>query len=314
MALTGDKLFIEDFFEGLKGELSLSCHVKGDAAEPKGKVSLLGKNIRIGDQEIDGVQLTSHIDGERVHVDSFVVTVAEGEKIRIDGWVSLNNYDLQIASDGISIERIYELQEHLPVEGKVFFHITGQGSFQNPALQGVVGLRDLGLSNESLEAFQLQVNVKNQDVRIYGKLPFDIEGRLQLQTRDFSVSAFFHETDLAPYLKIAGRHELNGAITGKIRIEGNAGAPDQIRAKIDISQLDLFWEKTALVKARQFKVSLEDNKIFVPRVYLDLWRTTRLSCPVFILTFSKGVSWNSKEAASLPVPLTLRQRAAFPCE
>ena len=270
MALTGDKLFIEDFFEGLKGELSLSCHVKGDAAEPKGKVSLLGKNIRIGDQEIDGVQLTSHIDGKRIHVDPFVVTVAEGEKIRVDGWVSLNNYDLQIASDGISIGRIYELQEHLPVEGKVFFHIAGQGSFQNPALQGVVGLRDLGLSNESLEVFQLQVNVKNQDVRICGKLPFDIEGRLQLQTRDFSVSALFHETDLAPYLKIAGRYELNGAITGKIRIEGNAGAPDQIRAKTDISQLDLFWEKTALVKARQFKVSLEDNKIFVPRVYLDL--------------------------------------------
>lgn len=271
VALTGDELCIEDFFEGLKGKLSVSCHVKGDAAEPRGKIYVLGKDIRLGDQEIDGVQLTSHLDGERVHVDPFVVTVAKGEKIVVNGWVSSDkDFDLEIVSKGISLTHIRGLQEEMPLEGQLFFNFSGQGNFKNPQFEGVVGLRDLQIDDNGLEDVKFQVFVKDQEARISGHLGFDLDGWFHLERSDFSVSVRFRDTDLTPYLKIAGPDGLNGAITGKIRIEGNASAPDQIRAETDISQLDLFLEKTVLVRARQFKVSLENKEISVPRVYLDL--------------------------------------------
>ena len=68
--------------------------------------------------------------------------------------------------------------------------------------------------------------------------------------KHFSASAGFDNTNLTPYLKIAGEAELNGSITGKIEVNGNAAVTgsDKRVGRIFLG-LRFFQETTRLLRA-----------------------------------------------------------------
>lgn len=271
IVLKGDTLFVEDFIEGMKGEFVLDGHVKGDMAHPRGRLNLNGKNVNVFKQKIDGIQLTSNLDGDRINFDPFVLMMAPGEKIVIDGWISLDkNYDLRLASQGISLKNIARLELGEVDNGRISFDFHGKGDFGNPQLQGKVALNELRFNHQHLEDGQFQVQIKDQTAHITGGLGFSLSANYHFQTHNFSASAGFDNTNLAPYLRIAGGQELNGFVTGKIEIKGNAAVPDQIIGSADISQLELFRKKSKLLSASDFKGFLNDGEISVPVVRLNL--------------------------------------------
>jgi translocation and assembly module TamB len=271
IALKGDALFVEDFLEGMKGKFILNGHVKGDMAHPRGRLNLKGENIHVYKQKIDGIQLTSNLDGDRINFDPFVAVIAPGEKIMIDGWISLDKrYHLRLASGGISLKNIARLELGEFDNGKISFNFHGKGNFDNPKIQGNVALTDLRFNNQHLKDGQFQVQIVDRTAHISGGLGFSLSANYHFQTQAFSASAGFDNTNLVPYLRIAGRKKLNGFVTGKIEISGNAAVPDQIIGSADISQLELFREKSKLLSAGDFKVFLDAGEISIPVVRLNL--------------------------------------------
>ncbi len=271
IVLKGDALFVEDFLDGMKGEFVLDGHVKGDMAHPRGRLNLKGKNINVYKQKVDGIQLTSNLDGDRINFDPFVLAIAPGEKIMIDGWISLDkNYHLRLVSRGISLKNIARLELGEVDNGRISFDFNGKGDFGNPQLQGKVTLNELRFNHQHLEDGQFQVQIEDRTAHITGGLGFSLSANYHFQTHTFSASAGFDNTNLAPYLRIAGGKELNGFVTGKIEIKGNTAIPDQIKGWADISQLELFREKTNLISARDFKAFLNVGEISIPVVRLNL--------------------------------------------
>ena len=270
LALTGENIFIKDFFQEFDGEFSLNCKLMGDRAKPEGKIFLKGKNISILGQKIDGVDLASRLEIDKLIFDSFGIIFAGGEKMLINGWASISNYDLQIVSDGISLHGIYGTGEDFPVKGMVSFDFSGEGSFKNPEFNGIAGLIDIEINGKSLEDFQVHGNLKNMDLHLYGESPFEFDARYQLQKKDFSVSALFNKTDLAPYLFFANQELLSSIITGKISLNGNALALKKVKVKGDISRLDLCWDTKTMAKARDFKFFLENKEFALSDFYLSL--------------------------------------------
>ena len=264
-------VYLQDFIQGMTGRLALKGDLGGSFFHPQGTITLTGDQLDLGVQKLDGIQLESRLDGEKVHVEPFLIAMAPGENIRTDGWVSLQKrYDLRTHTDGVSLNRIGPLKDQDFGNGKIAFNLAGQGSFEEPRLDGEITLFGVRINEQTLEDLKLEMEIQDQVARITGNLNFDLNAEYHLESRQFSLTAWFKETDLAPYFRLAGRDEMAGTITGRLEANGNADAPEKIRASTDLSRLSISMEGTELIRTRDFQASFEEGRIALPENRLVL--------------------------------------------
>ena len=249
IALKGDALFIEDFVEGIKGKFTLNGHISGDTAHPLGRLNLKGEHVDVYTRKVQEIRLASDFDGDRFNLDPFEIGIAPGETILLHGWIALNkDYHLRVASEGISLKNLAPLHLGDGNTGKVSFRFQGHGGVENPQINGEVILNELRFNDQPLQDERFQIEVKDRTAYISGGRNVALDATYHLQTHAFSVSAGFDNTNLTPYLKIAGPTKLRGSITGKIQAAGNARSPDQIKGSATISGIEIFSEKTPLLQ------------------------------------------------------------------
>ncbi|MGE0084059.1 MAG: translocation/assembly module TamB domain-containing protein [Desulfococcaceae bacterium] len=277
--IAGDTLFLEDFIKGIKGKLALSGHVSGTKNRPQGNITVEGKKIDTGMQKIEGVQLKSRLDGERVNIDSFLVTVAPGENIVTDGWISplRRSYDLRMTSEGISLKNIDSLSDQDFGKGKISFSLAGKGSFDNPNAEGDIKINGLTMKKKVLDDLKIRVDIKDQTARIIGNAYFDLNALYHLKSKDFNAKLRFDRTDLTPFFSLAGREDLKGSLTGIIEAAGNGGKPEDIRAVADIGALEIFLKEAELIRTSNAKVVFENGEISAPGIRLALLREGSLN-------------------------------------
>ncbi|MGA7145164.1 MAG: translocation/assembly module TamB domain-containing protein [Desulfobacterales bacterium] len=269
--LAGNSLSLNDFVQGMAGKFDLNGRFKGDMTHPKGKLEVYGKNVDLGIQKIHDVHLASHIDGDRAEIDPLTLAVVPGEKIVLRGWVSLNKqYELHMASNEISIKNIQKLAFLKTNEGKISFNLAGKSDFSHPKFKGQAILAGLMFTNKKLQKISFNIGVENQTAYIDGGPNFDLKATYELQTRSFSTSVRFDQTNLTPYLQLFGSKELNGAVTGIIDVKGKLRAPLRIDGSIKIARLALFWKNTALVTGKGLGIFVNRDEITIPKMRLSL--------------------------------------------
>ena len=271
VALIGDTLFLEDFVQGMTGKFALNGRVKGRYDHPKGQLDLSGKNVDLNLLKLNEITLTSTIDGRQIHIDPLSLVMAPGEKIVLNGWVSMDkNYDLSIISNAISLKNIKKMASLNIDSGKVSFDISGKGGFENPRLKGNVLLSDLSFNHQRLEDVPFEIKVEDQTAYISGGQNFTLDATYGLESRSFSTSVRFDHTDLTPYLQLVGKKELNGAITGSIESKGNFGTPIRIEGTTRVSQVAIFWKETPLIKGNDLMLLLHNDDMSIPGMRLSL--------------------------------------------
>ncbi len=271
LAFKGDTLFLEDFVQGLKGEFVLNGRVNGGYDHPKGQLDLSGKNVDLNIQTLDEIKLTSNIDGRQIHIDPLSFAIAPGEKIVLNGWVSLDkDYEFSIISNDIALKNIKKTASLKIDRGKISFDIAGKGGFENPRLKGKVVLSDLSFNNQHLGKVPFEIKVEDQTAYLSGGENFTLDATYDLQSRSFSTSAHFDNTDLTPFLQYVGNQELNGAITGSIDSKGTFVTPIQIEGTSRISQLAIFWKDTPLIKGNDLILLVHNDEISIPGMRLSL--------------------------------------------
>jgi translocation and assembly module TamB len=271
--IEGATVFVEDFVDQLKGEVSLAAHFEGSPTKPRGSVHLEGENLDLGVQELQAFKVVSRMDGERILIDPIEITIAPGELIEGKGWFSLRKaYDVSLVTKGISLQHIDWVREQEIADGKILFDISGKGTLENPQIRGDITLSQLLINGKPLDDCRIRVDLHDQLATVSAKLDFDLNGTFHVQKRDFSASILFDHTRLAPYLKIAGQTDLSGTLTGKIEAAGNMEAFDRIQAHIDLSEFDLFSGEKELVHARDLKASLKEGEASTPGLHLALLR------------------------------------------
>ena len=271
VALIGDTLFLEDFVQGMKGKFVLNGRVNGRADHPKGQLDLSGKNVDLGIQKLNEIKLSSTIDGRQIRMEPLSLVVAPGEKIALTGWLSMDkDYDFSMISNDISLKNINKMASLKIDSGKISFDISGKGGFENPRLKGKVVLSDLSFNNQHLEKVPFEIKVEDQTAHIFGGQNFTLDATYGLQSRSFSISARFDDTDLTPYLQLAGKKELNGTITGSVESKGKFGTPIQIEGTTRISQLAIFWKETPLIKGNDLMLLVHNDDISIPGMRLSL--------------------------------------------
>jgi len=272
VALKGDALFLEDFVQKMTGKFILSGRVNGSVDHPKGQLDLSGKNVDLNIQKLNEIKLTSTIDGRQIHIDPLSLVIAPGEKIVLNGWVSMDkNYDFSMISNDISLKNIKKTASLNIDSGKISFDISGKGGFENPRLKGKVVFSDLSFNHQRLGKVPFEIKVEDQTAYISGGQNFTLDATYGLQSRSFSTSARFDNTDLTPYLQLVGKKEFNGTITGSVESKGKFGTPIQIEGTTRISQLVIFWKEIPLIKGNDLMLLVHNDDISIPGMRLSLF-------------------------------------------
>jgi len=260
----GDDISVEDFVDGLKGKVSLAATMEGSIRRPRGTIDLHGTNVDLGVQCFYDVKLTCILDGQKAWFRPLHLAVSPGELIECSGWLTLDKrYQIEMISKEVSLGSIQKLKNREIAEGKIVFTASGHGTLENPQLKGDITLKNLRFKGKSFEDFQIHLDLHDKIARISGKLNFDVAASFQLQNNDFSATLLFHETDLSPYFRIAGKDQFSGTVTGKAEARGNIKALRQTQVYADFSQLALFFKGYALIHTPHFRASLKDEDISI---------------------------------------------------
>jgi translocation and assembly module TamB len=264
LGVRGDSISVEDFVDGLKGKVSLAATMEGSVRRPRGTIDLHGTNVDLGIQRFHDVKLTCVLDGQKAWFRPLHLAVAPGELIECSGWLTFDKrYQIEMISKEVSLGSIQKLKNREIAEGKIIFTASGHGTLENPQLKGDITLKNLTFRDKSFEDFQIHLDLHDKVARISGKLNFDIAASFHLQNNDFSATLLFHETDLSPYFRMAGKNQLSGMVTGKVEASGNIKALHKTQVYADFSQLALFFEGNALIHAPHFRASLKDEDISI---------------------------------------------------
>jgi translocation and assembly module TamB len=262
--IQGDSLLIEDFLHTVKGKAALAATLEGSLRKPRGTVHLYGTGVDLGVQRFREVKLLCALDGEKLRFQALQLAVAPGELIEGSGWITLDKeYQIELASKGVSLGNIEKIREGEIGEGRVLFHISGHGTLENPQLTGEIIVEDPCLKGRSFDDFQVQLDLHDQVAQISAKLNFDLTGLFHVQKGDFSAVIQCRQTELEPYFRLMEQRNLSATVSGAIEARGNARAFRQTHVVADLSHVRLFYKETELFAGRDFKAAMEDGEITV---------------------------------------------------
>ncbi|MBN1636215.1 MAG: translocation/assembly module TamB domain-containing protein [Deltaproteobacteria bacterium] len=260
--LKGDSLFLEDFLDVFSGKFSLGAHVTGKLKNPQGVITLVGTDLDLGFQKIAGLTLNSYLKETKLLLDNFQISMAPDEEISCAGWLSFQKtFQVSIISNEISLHHIDKIRDQGVAEGNFLLDFSGKGSLENPQVNGTVLLNNLRIKGKEFSDTRIQVELHDKIARIWGKLNFVFEGLYNLSSNEFSANAYFDQTVLSPYFKLAKLPDLDGKMSGKIELSGNKQDLETTSASIDISSLRLFSQEMDLIRTEDVSISLK-NKAF----------------------------------------------------
>ncbi len=269
----GEKIFLEEFFSQMKGEISLAGSLAGSVSFPVGDIRLAGKNIDLGIQKIKDVNLRSHLDGDRLFIDECRTEFAAGEEIQAGGWLSLDgNYNLYAASEGISLNHIDRIADQEWKTAALFFDFQGTGSFEDPRLSGKIGLRGMQLNEEQIDPFSLKVDLCDWTARIEGEKERSVTAELNLKTKEITGEVRFEALDLATWFKFAGHGEFDGILGGEVNVTGNLNALDQIRMQAQVSKIVIIWQQKELLQASDLTIGFANGILLIPNSRLSFFK------------------------------------------
>lgn len=273
-------LHLEDFVKGLAGEVSLRARLEGNVKSPRGRVSLAGNTIELPGQRLEGFELAALLKGDRALIDPVRVVVAQGESIEGMGWVSLKKaFEFRLESKGISLGSIDAVGDEAIAEGTIRLLLTGDGTFDDPHVEGEIVVDPVVVMGRALEPFKIGLDLREGVARVSGDLDFGADASYDLKGKGFTARLAFEDTDLSSYLSMAGHAGMGARMTGWIEAAGNASELKAIEVEADLSEFAFRHNERDLARGQDLKASFRGGEIVMPgtRIYLlergwvELW-------------------------------------------
>lgn len=267
----GEPVFLEDVTGIFKGKITVAASVEGSVRKPGGSVIIAAQDMDLGFQKIRDLRFAAGIEGNRLLVKTLKVVVAGEETITGTGWVSLEGaYEFSLASEGIALAGIDALRVHQITRGSARFTLSGHGTFTRPVLIGELLLADVSVNEEDLGDVRITLELKDNLATISGRQGFDFSAAYHLDSRDFTASVTFDDTDLVPYFQIARYPDLTGTVTGKLEARGNARDSGGLQASLDLARLAVFFKGGEIIRGKGLRATLAGGQFSVEGLHLVL--------------------------------------------
>ncbi len=307
LSLSAKSIQLGDFDDALSGRIVIDAKISGTGSGLKGYLNVAGQDIDTGVQRFNRIQVGSRLEGRKIYLEPAMLELAPGNQVQARGWISLDReYDFRITSDPIGADKIAVLEKAGLSGGTLKLEITGNGSLENPAGSGSLQLNAPVMAGRSVPDVHLTAALKNQVLDLNADAGFNLSARYHLDSQQFKASAGFTGTDLSPYFGLAGLADLDGRLTGKMEVSGQAFSLRQSTAHLSIADLMIRDGQTELIQARDFVVDLENGQYHIPKERIAL-----LGEGFLAISGSGSLSGNLDFAADGAIPVRVAT-AFFP--
>ncbi len=270
LEIARSRVYLQDFLPDLSGRLQISGDLSGSFQDPEGQIVIEGRHLDTGVQLIPSFSLKSRIENRRFHLNPLTVSLGAQANVELTGWVGMDqSYELRLNSDPLDVSSIEMLAE-TDLGGNLRLSAEGSGRLAAPALDGRIQAAGLSIGDKPLPDLSVALELRDANLWVRSVHPPEMEICFNLRSLDFDADVELDQTDLAPYFQLAGRRELAGQVTGKLKARGNALNPEEISAALDLSDLAINFQDKELLHTRELSVTLEEGRIDLPDTRISL--------------------------------------------
>lgn len=259
-----------DFLPEIEGSIRANGNMIGSLQNPEGMITAEARDIETGVQKIEKLRLKSLIRNRRVHLEPLEIFIAQAQEIRAEGWISLDReYQISINSTPLALSRINPI-EYTGIKGHAEISARGEGRLDDPHMDALIRLTGLSAEGRRIPDLDIAAGLRDKKAAISISDPFYLNLAYNLENHNFSVKAELPETELAPFLSLAGLKGFSGSFTGVLRAEGNTDSIENTRAHLSISGLDLMMDNVEIASFSNFAASYQNRTITVPQNRINL--------------------------------------------
>ena len=271
VTLTIENVDLADIQPEFKGQATGSVSIRGPLTHPEGVFSVAARQVNLKYQNLDAVDISGRISDQVVLFDHIAIVLPENSRIEGDGQIGLDRtYRIHLAGQGIALSRIDAMQRATVLNGQVELAVDGAGSFQHPELTADIFVRQPVLGDHAFEDFHLHANLTGLRLLLDNKMNFNLFADCNVASGDFLVKADFHDTELSPFLSLAGGVGWQGHLSGNLNAAGNWYEWQQAKADVHFQDLALIYNQQAILKVDALNFTLTDGKIELPRSRLSI--------------------------------------------
>ena len=271
--ITGEQIDLQEFTTLAEGTLRYDARLRGSLREPRGTFRVSGAGITLAGQEVEEVRASGDLRGRQVLVRALTAVLAEGETVTGSGSLDLSEpmeYEISLSTRGIMLGSLAAFQKSQVTGGRLLFDISGSGTLENPGLEGTLRIVSPAVRGQALKDITVSLTLAEQVAHVRGQNAFSFDGTYDLQTRVIDLEALFEETELAPYLAIAGRPELRGVMSGSVEITGDVSDMTGLNVSVHVAQAYIGFRERELMSARSLTAEYRQGSLVIPDTSIDL--------------------------------------------
>ena len=257
LTVSAKPFFLEDFLPDLKGAVVMEAQLTGTPQAPQAKASLNVEDLALYGQRVAGVAARVELSGKRVDIPDLIFTLAEGETLAGQGRYDFDRgYAFKLAGSGLHLRHIQAWRQQDLPDGRLSLKLSGQGTLDNPRVNGDLFLEHMAWGEVNVPEIRLELELARRKASLKGDLGFPLLATYDFGSGELTAQSHWKDTDLAPYLRLAGQPELGGRLSGNLELTGDPRVRESLNVALDLAALSLTRKGHPLMATRNLKGSL----------------------------------------------------------
>jgi translocation and assembly module TamB len=257
------------------GTLNANMSLRGSAMNPQGSGDLLLTGVTVYQQPVRSVRVEFSGNGDQAQATMDAQASAGSVHAKVTVQPKARTYSAQLTSPGIRLQRLAALRARdIQAKGMLQLSASGQGSFDNPALNAAIETPSLTVAGQTISSLRLQLTLANHVAHAALdstalNAPIQAKATVQL-TGDYPADATL-DTPVVPIQPLLAVYAPDEAadISGQMQVHatmhGPLKNPRAIEAHLTIPVLSASYQNKVQMAASPIQVNYRDGIIDVPQ-------------------------------------------------
>jgi len=277
LAVNGQAPALADFFPNFHGSAHLTGQLKGPFSELTGQGRLEMADLTAYGQHMDRADLHLELQNNRLRILQLQAASGTGSSMTGSGWIDVErHFSFDIQARNLPLAGIADLQEKAPILGSADVHIWGEGTLDDPFVEGTLHLKSIRVNHQEMTDMDFRIELAHDQLTLSGHQTFQINAVYNLLTQAFEIYCLFDDTDITPFFLAAGQSGFGGRLSGKVSVVGNRKAFLKSDGFMELTTLLLTYQGEPLVRSQGVYGRLENSVISIPEVELTFLESGHL--------------------------------------
>jgi len=275
--LKGEGVNIDDYVPDIRGNLKLDAQLEGPASGLSGHGHIRGKNLDLYGQPVQELTLDLALKDNRLQIRSLKAFLDPQDFVQGSGWIGFDGrFLLDLRATDMPLNRIDRIRKMGKVQGRSDVHVWGQGHVKDPSIYGDVHAKEVLINNEKMDDFNFHLALVDSKISIRGQQTFELYAGYHLLTKDYTIDLLFADTDVTPFVLVAGKKDIGGRLSGKVFAKGNTASLDKSEALLDISKMSLSHRGETIAYTDGLQGNLKNQQWSIPEFQLNFLKSGQL--------------------------------------